>query len=78
MLLDSIEDPHNLELLSTAHQAGAHGIIIQNAGLLDLLPQWQKPGLNYLPVAKVTNLSVTIEELKKKVFGLYVQIWTEN
>ena len=70
LLLDSIEDPHNLgAILRTAHQAGAHGIIIPKrraVGLTATVAKTSAGAINYLPVAKVTNLSVTIEELKKE------------
>jgi 23S rRNA (guanosine2251-2'-O)-methyltransferase len=70
ILLDSIEDPHNLgAIIRTAHQAGAHGVIIPKrraAGLTATVAKVSAGALNYLPVAKVTNLSVTIDELKDK------------
>ncbi len=70
ILLDSIEDPHNLgAIIRTAHQAGAHGIIIPKrraVGLTATVAKTSAGAINYLPVAKVTNLSVTIEDLKKE------------
>lgn len=70
LLLDNIEDPHNLgAIIRTAHQAGAHGVIIPKnraAGLTATVARTSAGALNYLPVAKVTNLSKTIEELKKE------------
>ena len=70
LLLDGIEDPHNLgAIIRTAHQAGAHGIIIPKrraVGLTATVAKTSAGAINYLPVAKVTNISVTIEELKKK------------
>lgn len=70
ILLDNIEDPHNLgAIIRTAHQAGAHGVIIPKrraAGLTATVAKVSAGALNYLPVAKVTNLSVTIDELKEK------------
>ncbi|MDF2537758.1 MAG: yacO [Herbinix sp.] len=70
VLLDNIEDPHNLgAIIRTAHQAGAHGVIIPKrraVGLTATVAKTSAGALNYLPVAKVTNLSVTIEELKEK------------
>lgn len=70
ILLDNIEDPHNLgAIIRTAHQAGAHGVIIPKrraVGLTATVARTSSGALNYLPVAKVTNLSVTIEELKEK------------
>ena len=70
IMLDSIEDPNNLgAIIRTAHQAGAHGIIIPKrraVGLTATVAKTSSGAINYLPVAKVTNLSVTIEELKKE------------
>lgn len=70
ILLDNIEDPHNLgAMIRTAHQAGAHGIIIPKrraVGLTATVAKVSAGALNYLPVAKVTNLAVTIDELKEK------------
>lgn len=70
ILLDSIEDPHNLgAIIRTAHQAGAHGVIIPKrraVGLTATVAKVSAGALNYLPVAKVTNLSTTIDELKDK------------
>ncbi len=70
VLLDGIEDPHNLgAIIRTAHQAGAHGVIIPKdraAGLTGVVARTSAGALNYLPVAKVTNLARTIEDLKKE------------
>ena len=70
ILLDNIEDPHNLgAIIRTAHQAGAHGIIIPKnraVGLTATVARTSAGALNYLPVAKVTNLAKTIEDLKKE------------
>jgi 23S rRNA (guanosine2251-2'-O)-methyltransferase len=70
ILLDSIEDPHNLgAIIRTAHQAGAHGVIIPKrraVGLTATVAKTSAGALNYIPVAKVTNLGVTIDELKEK------------
>ena len=70
VLLDNIEDPHNLgAIIRTAHQAGAHGIIIPKnraVGLTATVARTSAGALNYLPVAKATNLSKTIEDLKKE------------
>lgn len=69
-LLDNIEDPHNLgAIIRTANLAGAHGVIIPKrraAGLTAVVAKTSAGALNYTPVAKVTNLSATIEELKKE------------
>jgi len=70
ILLDNIEDPHNLgAIIRTANLAGAHGVIIPKnraAGLTATVARTSAGALNYTPVAKVTNLSKTIEELKKE------------
>lgn len=69
-LLDGIEDPHNLgAIIRTANLAGAHGVIIPKrraAGLTATVAKTSAGALNYTPVAKVTNLAATIEDLKKK------------
>ena len=69
-LLDGIEDPHNLgAIIRTANQAGAHGVIIPKrraVGLTATVAKTSAGAINYTPVAKVTNLSQTIEELKKE------------
>ena len=69
-LLDGIEDPHNLgAIIRTANLAGAHGVIIPKrraVGLTATVARTSAGALNYTPVAKVTNMAVTIEELKEK------------
>ena len=69
-LLDGIEDPHNLgAIIRTANLAGAHGVIIPKrraVGLTATVARTSAGALNYTPVAKVTNLVSTIEELKKQ------------
>ena len=70
ILLDNIEDPHNLgEIIRTANLAGAHGVIIPKrraVGLTATVAKTSAGALNYTPVAKVTNLAKTMEELKEK------------
>lgn len=70
LLLDNIEDPHNLgAIIRTANLAGAHGVIIPKnraVGLTATVARTSAGALNYTPVAKVTNLARTIEELKKQ------------
>lgn len=69
-LLDGIEDPHNLgAIIRTANLAGAHGVIVPKhraAGLTAVVAKTSAGALNYTPVAKVTNLAQTIEDLKKE------------
>ena len=69
-ILDEIEDPHNLgAIIRTANLAGAHGVIIPKnraVGLTATVARTSAGALNYTPVARVTNLAKTIEELKKE------------
>lgn len=69
-LLDGIEDPHNLgAIIRTANLAGAHGVIIPKnraVGLTGTVARTSAGALNYTPVAKVTNLTQTMEALKEK------------
>lgn len=69
-LLDNIEDPHNLgAIIRTANLAGAHGVIIPKrraVGLTSTVAKTSAGALNYTPVAKVTNLGHTIDELKEQ------------
>lgn len=69
-LLDNIEDPHNLgAIIRTANLAGAHGVIIPKnraVGLTATVAKTSAGAINYTPVARVTNLARTIEELKKE------------
>ena len=68
--LDGIEDPPNLgAIIRTANLAGAHGVIIPKrraVGLTSTVAKTSAGALNYTPVAKVTNISATIEELKER------------
>lgn len=70
ILLDGIEDPHNLgAIIRTANVTGAHGVIIPKrraVGLTATVAKTSAGALNYTPVAKVTNLAKTIDELKEK------------
>lgn len=70
LLLDGIEDPHNLgAIIRTANLAGAHGVIIPKrraVGLTATVAKTSAGALNYTPVAKVTNLTQTMKELKEK------------
>ena len=68
-ILDGIEDPHNLgAIIRTANLCGAHGVIIPKrraVGLTATVAKTSAGALNYTPVAKVTNIGNTIDELKK-------------
>lgn len=70
ILLDNVEDPHNLgAIIRTANLAGAHGVIIPKrraVGLTSTVAKTSSGAINYTPVAKVTNLVRTMEELKEK------------
>lgn len=69
-ILDEIEDPHNLgAIIRTANLCGAHGVIIPKrraAGLTSTVVKASAGAINYTPVAKVTNISKTIKELKER------------
>ncbi len=70
VILDNIEDPHNLgAIIRTANLAGAHGVVIPKnraVGLTATVARTSAGALNYTPVARVTNIARTIEELKKE------------
>ena len=70
LILDNIEDPHNLgAILRTANLAGAHGVIIPKnraVGLTATVARTSAGAINFTPVAKVTNIAKTIEDLKKE------------
>ncbi|WP_343209781.1 23S rRNA (guanosine(2251)-2'-O)-methyltransferase RlmB [Anaerolentibacter hominis] len=70
ILLDNIEDPHNLgAIIRTANLAGAHGVIIPKrraVGLTGTVARASAGAIHYVPVVKVTNLGNTMEELKKR------------
>ncbi len=74
LILDGIEDPHNLgSIIRTAESGGAHGIIIPKrraAQVTQTVYKSSAGAVEYLPVAKVTNISDTIDELKDR--GLWV------
>ncbi len=75
IVLDGIEDPHNLgAIVRTACQAGAHGVIIPKhraAGITSTVVKASAGALNYVPIAKVTNIGRTIDELKEKGIWFY-------
>jgi 23S rRNA (guanosine2251-2'-O)-methyltransferase len=74
VLLDGVEDPHNLgAIIRTALAAGAHGVVIPErraAGLTDTVARASAGAISHLPVAKVTNLARTMEELKEAGYWL--------
>lgn len=74
IILDNITDPHNLgAIIRTAECAGAHGVIIpkrRSVGLTAVVGKTSAGAIEYMPVARVTNISRTIEDLKKQ--GVWV------
>ena len=74
IILDNITDPNNLgAVIRTAECAGAHGVIIpkrRSVGLTAVVGKTSAGALEYMPVARVTNIARTIEELKKQ--GVWV------
>ena len=70
ILADNIEDPHNLgAIIRTANLVGAHGVILPKrraVGLTGVVAKASAGAINYTPVAKVTNLTQTIQALKKE------------
>lgn len=75
VVCDEISDPHNLgAILRTAECAGAHGVIIpkrRSAGLTAIVGKTSAGAVSYMPVARVSNLPATLEELKKKGIWVY-------
>ena len=74
VILDDIEDPHNLgAIIRTCECAGAHGVIIPKrraAGLTETVVKASAGAIEYMPVVRVSNISATIDELKKR--GLWI------
>lgn len=75
VVCDELSDPHNLgAVIRTAECAGAHGIIIpkrRSAGLTAIVGKTSAGAVSYMPVARVSNLPATLEELKKKGIWVY-------
>ena len=75
VLLDGVEDPHNLgAIIRTAHAAGASAILIPDrraAGLTEVVGKAAAGALEHLPVVRVGNVSQTLETLKKRGFWIY-------
>jgi 23S rRNA (guanosine2251-2'-O)-methyltransferase len=74
LILDELEDPHNLgSIMRTADAVGAHGIIIpkrRSVGLTATVAKASTGAIEYIPVARVTNLARTIDELKER--GIWI------
>ncbi|MBR2213718.1 MAG: 23S rRNA (guanosine(2251)-2'-O)-methyltransferase RlmB [Eubacterium sp.] len=70
IILDEIEDPHNLgAIIRTANLAGAHGVIVPKnraCGLTATVVKASAGAINYTPIVKVTNIAQTIESLKER------------
>lgn len=75
VILDGIEDPHNLgAIVRTAHAAGAGSIVIPErraAGVTDVVAKAAAGALEHLPIARVTNINRTLEDLKKRDYWIY-------
>ncbi|MBO1005840.1 23S rRNA (guanosine(2251)-2'-O)-methyltransferase RlmB [Pseudogracilibacillus auburnensis] len=76
LILDELEDPHNLgSILRTADATGVHGVIIpkhRSVGLTATVAKLSSGAIEYIPVARVTNIARTIDELKERgvwIFG---------
>jgi len=75
VVLDGVEDPHNLgAVIRTAHAAGAGAVIIPErraAGVTDVVAKAAAGALEYLPITRVTNINRALEELKEKGYWIY-------
>jgi len=75
VVLDGVEDPHNLgAIIRTAHAAGAGSVIIPErraAGVTDVVAKAAAGAIEYLPIVRVTNINRTLEDLKKRGFWIY-------
>ena len=75
VVLDGVEDPHNLgAIIRTAHAAGAGAVVIPErraAGLTDVVAKAAAGALEHLPVARVTNINRTLEEMKERGYWIY-------
>src|SRR5205085_9351883 len=75
VVLDGVEDPHNLgAIVRTAHAAGAGGIVIPErraAGVTDVVAKAAAGALEHLPVVRVTNINRTLEDLKEQEYWIY-------
>lgn len=75
VVLDGIEDPHNLGAITrTAHAAGANALIVpdrRSAPLTETVDRAAAGALEHLPIVRVVNVSQTLEQLKKRGFWIY-------
>ena len=75
VILDGVEDPHNLgAIIRTAHAAGANAVVVperRSAPLTESVGRAAAGALEYLPIARIINVSRTLEDLKKNGFWIY-------
>ncbi len=75
IVLDGVEDPHNLgAIIRTAHAAGAGAVIIPErraVGVTDVVSKAAAGALEYLPIVRVTNINRALEDLKAKQYWIY-------
>ena len=75
VILDGVEDPHNLgAIVRTAHAAGADALVIperRSAPLTETVERAAAGALAYLPVARITNVTQTLEKLKQQGYWIY-------
>ena len=75
VILDGIEDPHNLgAIIRTAHAAGANAVVVpdrRSAPLTETVARAAAGALEYVPIARVTNITQALERLKQKGFWIY-------
>jgi 23S rRNA (guanosine2251-2'-O)-methyltransferase len=75
VVLDGVEDPHNLgAIIRTAHAAGAGGIVVPErraVGITDVVAKAAAGALEYLPVVRVGNINRALEDLKKRNYWIY-------
>jgi 23S rRNA (guanosine2251-2'-O)-methyltransferase len=75
VILDGVEDPHNLgAIVRTAHAAGANGIIVperRSAPLSETVARVSAGALEYMPIIRATNISRLLEQLKQHHFWIY-------
>jgi 23S rRNA (guanosine2251-2'-O)-methyltransferase len=75
VVLDGVEDPHNLgAIIRTAHAAGAGAVVIPErraAGVTDVVAKAAAGALEHLPVVRVTNINRALEEIKRRGFWIY-------
>jgi 23S rRNA (guanosine2251-2'-O)-methyltransferase len=75
VVLDGVEDPHNLgAIIRTAHAAGVNGIVVPErraVGITDVVAKAAAGALEYLPVARVGNINRALESLKQREYWIY-------